>query len=145
VVLALMAEGRSNAAIAAALVVGGGAVEKHINNIFAKLGLAPASTTTAASSPSFAQRCPALTPPTLASPRRHPARDVPGRPGPERRAAGPAVMGVDAATAIGPAAGSGTAPTVMGVDGWVAVSLGPAVTDLAGPATYRRSQIHVTG
>ena len=41
-VLALMAEGRSNGAIAAALVVGGGAVEKHINNIFAKLGLAPA-------------------------------------------------------------------------------------------------------
>jgi DNA-binding NarL/FixJ family response regulator len=41
-VLALMAEGRSNAAIAAALVVSDGAVEKHINNIFAKLGLAPA-------------------------------------------------------------------------------------------------------
>jgi DNA-binding NarL/FixJ family response regulator len=41
-VLGLMAEGRSNAAIAAALVIGGGAVEKHINNIFAKLGLAPA-------------------------------------------------------------------------------------------------------
>jgi len=41
-VLALMAEGRSNAAIADALVVGGGAVEKHINNIFTKLGLAPA-------------------------------------------------------------------------------------------------------
>ena len=40
-VLGLMAEGRSNAAIAEALVVGGGAVEKHINNIFAKLGLAP--------------------------------------------------------------------------------------------------------
>ena len=40
-VLALMAEGRSNAAIADALVVGGGAVEKHINNIFTKLGLAP--------------------------------------------------------------------------------------------------------
>ena len=40
-VLALMAEGRSNAAIADALVVGGGAIEKHINNIFAKLGLAP--------------------------------------------------------------------------------------------------------
>jgi DNA-binding NarL/FixJ family response regulator len=40
-VLALMAEGRSNAAIAAALVVGGGAVEKHLNNIFPKLGLAP--------------------------------------------------------------------------------------------------------
>ena len=41
-VLALMAEGRSNAAIAATLVVGAGAIEKHINNIFTKLGLAPA-------------------------------------------------------------------------------------------------------
>jgi len=41
-VLTLMAEGRSNAAIAAALVVGSGAVEKHINNIFMKLALAPA-------------------------------------------------------------------------------------------------------
>ncbi len=41
-VLALMAEGRSNAAIAAELVVGDGAVEKHINSIFAKLGLPPA-------------------------------------------------------------------------------------------------------
>jgi DNA-binding NarL/FixJ family response regulator len=41
-VLALMAEGRSNTAIARALAVSGGAVEKHINNIFAKLGLAPA-------------------------------------------------------------------------------------------------------
>jgi DNA-binding NarL/FixJ family response regulator len=40
-VLALMAEGRSNAAIAAQLVVSDGAVEKHINSIFAKLGLAP--------------------------------------------------------------------------------------------------------
>jgi DNA-binding NarL/FixJ family response regulator len=41
-VLALMAEGRSNAAIAATLVVGEGAVEKHVANIFAKLNL-PAS------------------------------------------------------------------------------------------------------
>jgi len=41
-VLALMAEGRTNAAIAATLVVGEGAVEKHINSLFAKLGLAPA-------------------------------------------------------------------------------------------------------
>jgi len=41
-VLELMAEGRSNSAIAQSLVVGGGAVEKHINNIFMKLGLAPA-------------------------------------------------------------------------------------------------------
>jgi DNA-binding NarL/FixJ family response regulator len=41
-VLALMAEGRSNAAIAAALVVSEGAVAKHINNLFAKLRLPPA-------------------------------------------------------------------------------------------------------
>jgi DNA-binding NarL/FixJ family response regulator len=41
-VLARMAEGRSNAAIAAELVVSEGAVEKHINSIFGKLGLAPA-------------------------------------------------------------------------------------------------------
>jgi DNA-binding NarL/FixJ family response regulator len=40
-VLALMAEGRSNGSIAAALVVSDGAVEKHISGIFAKLGLAP--------------------------------------------------------------------------------------------------------
>ena len=38
-VLALMAEGRSNAAIAHALVVSEGAVEKHVANIFAKLDL----------------------------------------------------------------------------------------------------------
>lgn len=38
-VLALMAEGRSNAGIAEALVVGDSAVGKHINNIFAKLDL----------------------------------------------------------------------------------------------------------
>ena len=43
-VLALMAEGRSNTAIAAALVVGPGAVEKHISAIFAKLGLPPTDT-----------------------------------------------------------------------------------------------------
>ena len=41
-VLTLMAEGRSNGAIAAELVVSEGAVEKHINSIFAKLGLPPA-------------------------------------------------------------------------------------------------------
>jgi len=41
-VLGLMAEGRSNSAIAAALVVGDGAVEKHVTSIFAKLGLPPA-------------------------------------------------------------------------------------------------------
>ncbi|MFD7168593.1 response regulator [Streptomyces violascens] len=38
-VLALMAEGRSNAGIAAELVVSESAVAKHINNIFAKLDL----------------------------------------------------------------------------------------------------------
>ncbi|OKI05390.1 DNA-binding response regulator [Streptomyces sp. CB02923] len=38
-VLALMAEGRSNAGIAAALVVSESAVAKHINNILAKLDL----------------------------------------------------------------------------------------------------------
>jgi DNA-binding NarL/FixJ family response regulator len=41
-VLALMAEGRTNAGIARAIVVTPGAVEKHISNIFGKLGL-PAS------------------------------------------------------------------------------------------------------
>ena len=40
-VLALMAEGRSNAAIAAALVVSEKAVSKHIANIFLKLDLTP--------------------------------------------------------------------------------------------------------
>ncbi len=43
-VLRLMAEGRSNGAIAAALVVSDGAVEKHVSNIFAKLGLPPTDT-----------------------------------------------------------------------------------------------------
>jgi DNA-binding NarL/FixJ family response regulator len=42
-VLALMAEGRSNTAIATALVVSEGAVEKHVSSIFSKLDLAPAS------------------------------------------------------------------------------------------------------
>jgi DNA-binding NarL/FixJ family response regulator len=40
-VLALMAEGRSNGAIASALVVSERAVEKHVGNIFMKFGLAP--------------------------------------------------------------------------------------------------------
>lgn len=40
-VLQLMAEGRSNTAIAAALVVTEGAVEKHVSSIFAKLDLPP--------------------------------------------------------------------------------------------------------
>lgn len=39
-VLGLMAEGRTNSAIAARMVVSGGAVEKHVSNIFLKLGLA---------------------------------------------------------------------------------------------------------
>ncbi|MGB6454250.1 MAG: response regulator transcription factor [Streptosporangiaceae bacterium] len=38
-VLELMAEGRSNAAIAEALVISSGAVEKHVASIFGKLGL----------------------------------------------------------------------------------------------------------
>ncbi|HWE88011.1 MAG TPA: response regulator transcription factor [Pseudonocardiaceae bacterium] len=42
-VLELMAEGRSNTAVAKALVLSYGAVEKHVTNIFAKLGL-PQST-----------------------------------------------------------------------------------------------------
>jgi DNA-binding NarL/FixJ family response regulator len=43
-VLGLIAEGRSNIAIAEALVITGGVVEKHIASIFAKLGLAPSDT-----------------------------------------------------------------------------------------------------
>ena len=42
-VLALMAEGRSNQAIADALVISERAVEKHVTSIFAKLNLAPAA------------------------------------------------------------------------------------------------------
>jgi len=42
-VLGLMAEGRSNAAIAAELVVTERAVEKHVTSIFSKLNLAPAA------------------------------------------------------------------------------------------------------
>ena len=38
-VMALMAEGRTNAAIGAALVIGVGAVEKNVTSIFQKLGL----------------------------------------------------------------------------------------------------------
>ena len=41
-VLALMAEGRSNAGIADVLVISAGVVEKHVASIFAKLGLPPA-------------------------------------------------------------------------------------------------------
>ncbi len=40
-VLALMAEGRSNTAIARQLVISDGAVEKHVRNIFTKLDLPP--------------------------------------------------------------------------------------------------------
>jgi DNA-binding NarL/FixJ family response regulator len=43
-VLTLMAEGRSNAAIAGILVVSDRSVEKHVSNIFSKLGLAPSDT-----------------------------------------------------------------------------------------------------
>ena len=38
-VLALMAEGRTNSAIAHSLVISEGAVEKHVANIFSKLDL----------------------------------------------------------------------------------------------------------
>jgi DNA-binding NarL/FixJ family response regulator len=41
-VLSLMAEGRSNAGIAAALVISAGVVEKHVASIFGKLRLPPA-------------------------------------------------------------------------------------------------------
>jgi DNA-binding NarL/FixJ family response regulator len=43
-VLALMAEGLSNAGIAQRLVITEGAVEKHVTSIFTKLGLEPAQT-----------------------------------------------------------------------------------------------------
>lgn len=39
-----MAKGRSNSAIATNLVVGPGAVEKHVASIFTKLGLTPTDT-----------------------------------------------------------------------------------------------------
>jgi DNA-binding NarL/FixJ family response regulator len=42
-VLALMAEGRSNTAIAERLVLAYGSVEKHVTSIFAKLGLPPSA------------------------------------------------------------------------------------------------------
>ncbi|MEU8378193.1 response regulator transcription factor [Streptosporangium sp. NPDC048865] len=42
-VLALMAEGRSNTAVAGRMLVTEGAVEKHISSIFGKLGLEPAA------------------------------------------------------------------------------------------------------
>jgi DNA-binding NarL/FixJ family response regulator len=41
-VLSLMAEGRSNAGIAASLVISASVVEKHVASIFGKLGLPPA-------------------------------------------------------------------------------------------------------
>jgi DNA-binding NarL/FixJ family response regulator len=43
-VLELMAEGRSNASIAARLFIGVGAVEKNVSAIFAKLGLEESAT-----------------------------------------------------------------------------------------------------
>jgi DNA-binding NarL/FixJ family response regulator len=45
-VLGVMAEGRSNAAIGETLFISNSAVEKHINSIFAKLGLAPGESET---------------------------------------------------------------------------------------------------
>ncbi len=41
-ILSLMAEGRSNQAIARTLVISDGAVEKHVGNVFTKLDLPPA-------------------------------------------------------------------------------------------------------
>jgi hypothetical protein len=46
-----MAHGRSNVAIADTLVISPGVVEKHVASIFAKLGLARPTATTAGSSP----------------------------------------------------------------------------------------------
>jgi DNA-binding NarL/FixJ family response regulator len=43
-VLRLMAEGRSNQGVAAGLNISPSAVEKHVNNIFAKLDLPPTET-----------------------------------------------------------------------------------------------------
>ncbi len=43
-VLSLMAEGRSNGAIARRLMVSERAIEKHISSIFLKLGLSPSDT-----------------------------------------------------------------------------------------------------
>jgi DNA-binding NarL/FixJ family response regulator len=40
-VLAMMAQGRSNSAIAESLFLSYGSVEKHVTQIFTKLGLAP--------------------------------------------------------------------------------------------------------
>ena len=51
-VLAPMAEGRSNAGIAEALVLSVGAVEKHVASILAKLDLPPSESDHRASSPS---------------------------------------------------------------------------------------------
>jgi DNA-binding NarL/FixJ family response regulator len=45
-VLGAMAEGRSNAAIGERLFISNSAVEKHINSIFAKLGLSPGESET---------------------------------------------------------------------------------------------------
>ncbi|HZK05567.1 MAG TPA: response regulator transcription factor [Actinomycetaceae bacterium] len=43
-VLQLMAQGKSNSAIASTLFISEGSVEKHVSSIFAKLGLLPADT-----------------------------------------------------------------------------------------------------
>jgi DNA-binding NarL/FixJ family response regulator len=40
-VLSLMAQGRTNAAVAGTLHISPGVVEKHVASVFAKLGLAP--------------------------------------------------------------------------------------------------------
>jgi DNA-binding CsgD family transcriptional regulator len=43
-VLSLVAQGRSNSAIADTLIISPGVVEKHVASIFAKLGLPPSDT-----------------------------------------------------------------------------------------------------
>ena len=54
-VIGLMAEGRSNGAIAAKLFIGEKAVSKHINSIFTKLALPPCDPRDPSSIPSDAQ------------------------------------------------------------------------------------------
>ncbi len=90
-VLGLMAEGRSNAAIAAELFVTEKAVAKHTNNIFAKLDLPPTPTTTAGCSPSS----PGSTSRTAARAGRRPRRRPGSAPAWPRRRRG--ARGVSAA------------------------------------------------
>jgi len=65
-VLSLMAEGRSNAAIAGSLFLSAGAVEKHVTSIFTKLGLPRRPVTTAGCSRCCATSNPDPCPPDAA-------------------------------------------------------------------------------